>query len=226
MKFYSCLLLLSFLNMAVMAQDLMPGDAKDAKEALMLENAANMPLDALPNVFEGNIGVAVADIVGIDPQADRSIPASVPKNKIGNGGKPCIEESVTYPDGASTKFVGLQCLNGTHYDAVDFICADGAIRDIDTVRACPVFDAPYCVQCGGRSFGAALCLSKPDVPDYCDTFLPVAASAVLKAGNSTGTGKMMMMMKKNGLGATNTTTTRALQQEASVPARRFRGSSR
>jgi hypothetical protein len=193
------------------------------------------PPSALPNVYVGDIGVTVLDDVGIDPQANPVIVADVPRKKKGNGGAPCKEGENTYPDGASTKSFGLECLNATHYDAVAFVCVDGAVNDTDVVMACPVFDAPYCVQCGARSFGSALCLATPDVPDYCDTFTVDVKSAVVvkPAGNSTGTGKMMMMMMKKGLGATaaltNTTRVRALQEAAAAawtPQRRFRGSTR
>jgi hypothetical protein len=89
-----------------------------------------------------------------------------------------VEGDMVFVEGQSTGHLGLECLNSTHYDAVDTVCGpDEVLIEIDAVYACPASDpasdpdglyaAPYCVRCGPRGPGSALCLSAPEVPSYC-----------------------------------------------------------
>ena len=62
-----------------------------------------------------------------------------------------------------TGHIGLECINSTSYDGQGGVCGrDGTINDSISIFKCPD-SVPYCVQCGPRSIGAALCLSTPDI---------------------------------------------------------------
>lgn len=98
---------------------------------------------------------------------------------LGTAAADClVEGDMVFVEGQSTGHLGLECLNSTHYDAVDTVCGpDEVLIEIDAVYACPAPDpasdpfglyaAPYCVQCGPRGPGSALCLVAPEVPSYC-----------------------------------------------------------
>jgi hypothetical protein len=90
-----------------------------------------------------------------------------------------VEGDMVFVEGQSLGHIGLTCINSTSYDATDSICGpgegfDGVIVDAPAVYTCPQDDeaiqpAPYCVQCGPPGMkGSAVCLSTPEVPDYCD----------------------------------------------------------
>ena len=67
-----------------------------------------------------------------------------------------------FVEGQSTGHIGLECLNSTHYDARASVCGpNGQLVDSEVVYKCPD-SVPYCMQCGPRGLGAALCLSVPD----------------------------------------------------------------
>jgi hypothetical protein len=89
-----------------------------------------------------------------------------------------VEGDMVFTEGQSTGHLGLECLNSTSYDATDRVCGpDGDIIETDAVYTCPtsdpefdpngIFASPYCVQCGPRGLGAALCLTSPDLPSEC-----------------------------------------------------------
>ena len=68
-----------------------------------------------------------------------------------------------FVEGQSTGHIGLECLNSTHYDARASVCGpNGQLVDSEVVYKCPD-SVPYCMQCGPRGIGAALCLSVPDL---------------------------------------------------------------
>jgi len=65
-------------------------------------------------------------------------------------------------EGQSTGHIGLECINSTSYDGTANVCANGEIIESEMQFTCPD-SVPYCVQCGERGWGAALCLSTPDI---------------------------------------------------------------
>lgn len=84
-----------------------------------------------------------------------------------------VQGDMLFTDGQSTgSHIGLQCLNSTHYDAKTTLCdptGSGNLIEGEAVFSCPgSAGVPYyCVQCGPRGLGAALCLSTPDTPSHC-----------------------------------------------------------
>jgi len=71
----------------------------------------------------------------------------------------CLVGDIMYIPGQSIGEIGVECINSTSYDAIQSKCvADGTISDSEGVSTCPSI-VPYCVQCGPRGIGAALCLS-------------------------------------------------------------------
>lgn len=89
-----------------------------------------------------------------------------------------VEGDMVFVEGQSLGHIGLTCINSTSYNATDSICGpgegfDGVIIDAPAVYTCPQDDeaiqpTPYCVQCGPPGMQGAVCLSTPEVPDYCD----------------------------------------------------------
>ena len=90
-----------------------------------------------------------------------------------------VEGDMAFMEGQSLGHIGLACINSTSYNATDRICGpgegfDGVIIDVPSVYTCPTNDdvslsTPYCVQCGSPGIeGSAICLSSPEVPDYCN----------------------------------------------------------
>ena len=90
-----------------------------------------------------------------------------------------VEGDMAFVEGQSLGHIGLTCINSTWYNATDSTCGpgegfDGVIIDAPAVYTCPQDDeaiqpTPYCVQCGPPGMkGSAVCLSTPEVPDYCD----------------------------------------------------------
>ena len=80
----------------------------------------------------------------------------------------CLVGDIMYREGDSIGYLGLECLNSTSFDATESVwCGpDGVVVETDAVLACPTI-SEYCVQCGTREPGAALCLSTPDLPSDC-----------------------------------------------------------
>eukprot|EP00581_Thalassiosira_minuscula_P010508 CAMPEP_0183710134 /NCGR_PEP_ID=MMETSP0737-20130205/5966_1 /TAXON_ID=385413 /ORGANISM="Thalassiosira miniscula, Strain CCMP1093" /LENGTH=463 /DNA_ID=CAMNT_0025938357 /DNA_START=35 /DNA_END=1426 /DNA_ORIENTATION=- len=79
----------------------------------------------------------------------------------------CLVGDIMYEEGQSTGTIGVECIDGTSYDAIEGTCDDGEIIRAQTVLDCGG-TTPHCVQCGPRDPGAALCLSSPEVPERCD----------------------------------------------------------
>lgn len=76
----------------------------------------------------------------------------------------CLGGDIFYSTGDSVGIIGYQCLNATAYEGSESFCgADGNLYKQEIVQSC----AHYCVQCGPRGWGAALCLSTSAVPDHC-----------------------------------------------------------
>ena len=68
-----------------------------------------------------------------------------------------------FMEGQSTGHIGLECINSTSYDAESSVCGpNNEIITVETVMTCPP-SSPFCMQCGPRGVGAALCLSEPDL---------------------------------------------------------------
>lgn len=79
-------------------------------------------------------------------------------------GASCLGDDIMYSTGDSVGIIGYQCLNATAYEGTESFCgADGNFYEQEIVQSC----AHYCVQCGPRGWGAALCLSTSAVPDHC-----------------------------------------------------------
>ena len=75
----------------------------------------------------------------------------------------------------------MECIDETDYDARASTCGpDGEIIETEEQYSCSG-STPYCMQCGPRGIGAALCLSSPDLGDRdCGTTTtspPVACTA-------------------------------------------------
>ena len=81
----------------------------------------------------------------------------------------CLVGDIMYLEGDSLGFIGLECTNATHFDGLESFCGpNGQVVDEPTVLSCDDSPSvPFCVQCGPRQWGAALCLSDPAVPEYC-----------------------------------------------------------
>ena len=68
--------------------------------------------------------------------------------------------------------LGLECINSTSYDGSAAACGPGGeIINAELVFACPD-SVPFCVQCGPRGLGGALCLSRNVTDRVCPTALP------------------------------------------------------
>ena len=86
---------------------------------------------------------------------------------FGTASADCLVGDIMYLEGDSIGYLGLECLNSTSFDATESVCGpDGVVVETDAVLACPTI-SEYCVQCGAREPGAALCLSTPDLPSDC-----------------------------------------------------------
>ena len=68
-----------------------------------------------------------------------------------------------FMEGQSTGHIGLECINSTSYDAESSVCGpNNEIVTVETIMTCGQ-SSPYCMQCGPRGVGNALCLSEPDL---------------------------------------------------------------
>jgi hypothetical protein len=93
---------------------------------------------------------------------------------VGRASGDClVDGDMMFMEGQSLGHVGLECLNSTSYDAFEMICGppasngtDGVVVEVDAVYTCSA-ESSYCVQCGPRGRGAALCLDSPDLPADC-----------------------------------------------------------
>lgn len=66
-------------------------------------------------------------------------------------------------EGQSGGHIGYECINSTSYDGKQSVCGpDEEMIDVEKQFTCGE-TTPYCVQCGPRCWGGALCLSSPDV---------------------------------------------------------------
>jgi hypothetical protein len=93
-------------------------------------------------------------------------PASSPTASEESG---CLVGDIMYEAGDNIGHIGLECLNSTSYDATESVCGeDGNIEESNAVYTCPETSS-YCVQCGERGIGAALCLDTTEVPSYCSS---------------------------------------------------------
>ncbi|KAL9183772.1 hypothetical protein ACHAXT_004628 [Thalassiosira profunda] len=93
----------------------------------------------------------------------------------------CLVGDIMYQEGDSIGHIGLECIDDVAYDARASTCGpDGEIVETEEVFSCSG-STPYCMQCGPRGIGAALCLSSPDLGDRdCGTTTtspPVACTA-------------------------------------------------
>jgi len=79
----------------------------------------------------------------------------------------CLVGDIVHREGDSIGEIGLECISGTTYDGwLETCSADGTIHRKDKSFTCPE-SAPYCVQCGPRGWGNALCLSTPTIDRDC-----------------------------------------------------------
>mmetsp|Transcript_30259 Transcript_30259/g.55787 ORF Transcript_30259/g.55787 Transcript_30259/m.55787 type:complete len:376 (-) Transcript_30259:101-1228(-) len=76
----------------------------------------------------------------------------------------CLVGDIMYMEGDNTGHIGLECIDDSTYEGSTSICGpDGAFVEELQTFTCPA----YCVQCGPRGFGAALCLSIPTTDRDC-----------------------------------------------------------
>eukprot|EP00571_Detonula_confervacea_P009424 CAMPEP_0172328374 /NCGR_PEP_ID=MMETSP1058-20130122/60317_1 /TAXON_ID=83371 /ORGANISM="Detonula confervacea, Strain CCMP 353" /LENGTH=1083 /DNA_ID=CAMNT_0013045487 /DNA_START=93 /DNA_END=3345 /DNA_ORIENTATION=+ len=116
------------------------------------------------------------------PQVYKSsdLSANVSTNKEGESGSghgaeshgtvaTCLVGDIMHSEGDSIGHIGWECLNSTSYDGTASTCGpDGQIIETEMEFKCSE-SVPYCVQCGPRGRGAALCLSTPTTDRDCDT---------------------------------------------------------
>jgi len=76
----------------------------------------------------------------------------------------CLNGDIMYLEGDSIGHIGLECTDDSTYEGSTSTCGpDGTfVEDVQTFT-CP----EYCVQCGPRGLGAALCLSTPTTDRDC-----------------------------------------------------------
>lgn len=75
----------------------------------------------------------------------------------------CLVGDIMYQEGQSTGHIGLKCFNSTSYIGSATACGpNGKLEDTEMEFTCPE-SVPYCMQCGPKGWGAALCLSVPDL---------------------------------------------------------------
>ncbi len=92
-------------------------------------------------------------------------PASSPTSEESG----CLVGDMMFMAGDNIGYIGLECLNSTSFDATESVCGnDGNIEESDAIYTCPETSS-YCVQCGERGVGAALCLDSPEVPSDCSS---------------------------------------------------------
>ena len=79
----------------------------------------------------------------------------------------CLQGDIIVAEGESMGYIGLECVNETSFDASVWTCgADGVVVRTEEEWRCPSM-VTYCVQCGSRGWGAALCLSTPTTDQDC-----------------------------------------------------------
>lgn len=80
----------------------------------------------------------------------------------------CQVGDIAYSIGELVGSVGLQCYDNNTYNGRQSFCGkDGSVYYQETKLSCPD-EAPYCFQCGNKSYGAAKCLSYyGDSPEGC-----------------------------------------------------------
>ena len=105
--------------------------------------------------------------------------------------KECIVGDIIYFNGDSIGYSGLECLDQFSFDAMTSTCVDGTIVSTQAVIKCDN-TVPYCVQCGVRAQGAALCLSSLDIPCSATDTNIFTGSVISSNVATTGAGGMMM----------------------------------
>ena len=81
----------------------------------------------------------------------------------------CLVGDIVYSQGQSIGHLGVECLNGTSYQARESSCGpNGTVLETTSELSCGG-SVPYCVQCGPASPGNALCLSTPTPPARCQS---------------------------------------------------------
>jgi len=89
----------------------------------------------------------------------------------------CLVGDIMYTNGQSTGHIGIECVNDSSYNAIEYICSgDNMITETDAQFTCPEV-ASHCVQCGVVGEGSALCLASPEVPSVCATAVETPATS-------------------------------------------------
>lgn len=80
----------------------------------------------------------------------------------------CLVGDIMHSEGDSVGTIGWECHkdNNKTYDGTESVCQNGQVVRKPVVLECSG-TVPYCVQCGPRQIGGALCLSTTDVPERC-----------------------------------------------------------
>lgn len=102
----------------------------------------------------------------------------------------CLVGDIMVQEGDSVGFIGWECLNSTHFDGTESFCRNGVVESDPVVLSCSndnMSPPPFCVQCGPRNRGAALCLSTNTVPDYCPPMTTTPSTAAPTASPTTTT---------------------------------------
>jgi len=87
----------------------------------------------------------------------------------------CLLDDILYSEGDIIGQLGFECIDDKTYDGTETQCGlDGNLIQAGGTFTCPE-SAPYCVQCGPRGAGNALCLSTSTTDRDCgDASLPPA----------------------------------------------------
>ena len=73
----------------------------------------------------------------------------------------CLVGDIMLSEGDSAGHIGLECITDMTYKGTESTCGpDGTIVEEEQTFTCSG-SVPYCVQCGPRGRGSALCLSTP-----------------------------------------------------------------
>ena len=108
----------------------------------------------------GNGGDTTTNL-NLDPGTEE-----LPTN-IGEEPSTCLVGDIMYQEGDSIGHIGFECIDSSSYDGTVSICGpNGTIIEAGDEFTCSE-SVPYCVQCGPRARGAALCLSSEEIPDHC-----------------------------------------------------------
>jgi len=136
-----------------------------------IENQFTCP-DVAPNCVQcgpKGFGAALCLSTETDPNCEQQIISEPSESREG-----CLVGNVMYDEGETIENAGLECINESSYDALVTVCGlNGGVVESIRELTCPDV-VHFCVQCGPRDVGAALCLSSKSSNPYDDCPKPDA----------------------------------------------------